>query len=327
MDALQLDEVNQVMTHSFKLSRRIARLRAPAAAAVILAFTACDTTNSLAPDASASPEAVVPASVEAPSFSSMYAGGIPMGTTNQPTTEFGTRYNGSLRVSAPDNLLATLAAIKARGGKVVLGLAGNQKHYVDSKGHFSLTLWKSRIGRFKGINFSSYVNDGTVVGHFLLDEPNDPTNWHGTTVSGATVEEMARYSKQLWPGMATIVRAEPGYLAKFSVTYRYLDAAWAQYVVWKGSPATYLARNVADAQKKGLGLVVGLNILHGGANRSKMSASQVKTFGTAMLNSSYPCAFLSWQYNSTLLSSSSMKDAMSAIRSKAQNRVARSCRG
>jgi hypothetical protein len=314
------------MTHSFKLSRRIARLRAPAVAAVILAFTACDTNNSLAPDASSSPEAVVPASVDAPSFSTMFAGGIPMGTTNQPTTEYGTRYNGSLRVSTPDNLLATLAAIKARGGKVMLGLAGNQRHYVDSKGHFSLTLWKARIDRYKNVNFSSYVNDGTVVGHFLLDEPNDPSNWNGTTVSGATVEEMARYSKVYWPGMAAIVRTEPGYLAKFAVTYKYLDAAWAQYVVWKGTASNYLSANVAAAQKKGLGLVVGLNILHGGANRTKMSASQVKTYGTALLSSSYPCAFLSWQYNSTYLSTTSMKDAMTALRYKAQNRVAKSCR-
>ena len=49
------------MTHRFKLSRRIARLRAPAVAAIILAFTACDTTNSLNPESSAPPESAHPA--------------------------------------------------------------------------------------------------------------------------------------------------------------------------------------------------------------------------------------------------------------------------
>jgi hypothetical protein len=82
-------------------------------------------------------------------------------------------------------------------------LAGNPQYYTDGSGHFDLGKWKARVDRFKGINFASYVNDGTFVGHFLMDEPNDPANWSGRPVPASTVEEMAKHSKQLWPGRRT----------------------------------------------------------------------------------------------------------------------------
>lgn len=333
------------MTHRFKLSRRIARFRAPALAAAFLAFTACDTTNSLSPDASSLPQSTVQAggadvidindtvdpdgaSFAAPSFSSVsFAGGISFGLSAQPTTAYGFPYNGALRNIYPQYLMSHLAAIKSRGGKVVLNFSGNQKTFKDANGHFSMSKWQARVNRFKTLNLSSYINDGTIIGHFLMDEPNDPTNWNGQPVSQATVEAMAKYSKQIWPGLATIIRTYPDYLAKWSGTYHYLDAAWAQYVYRKGPVDDFIRTNVALAQKKGLGLVVGLNVIKGGPNKSKMTPTQVKTWGSALLSSSYPCAFLSWQYNDTYLSTSGIKTAMSYLRYKAQNRIAKSCKG
>jgi hypothetical protein len=48
---------------------------------------------------------------------------------------------------------------------------------------------------------------------------------------------------------------------------------------------------VADAQARGLGLVVGLNVLHGGTpTGTKMTPSQVVAWGSALLSSTYPCA-------------------------------------
>jgi len=232
-----------------------------------------------------------------------------------------------LRNIWPSALIAELSAIRARGGKVVLMFAGNERHYKDGSNHFSLTKWKERVNRFRGVNFSSFVNDGTIIAHYLIDEPNDPYNWGGRPVSGSTVEEMARYSKQLWPGMPTVVRAEPGYMLKTGGSYRYLNAAWAQYVTRKGNPGDYIRRNVSDAQRAGLALVTGLNISKGGPNGSRMSASLIKSAGTALLGSSYPCAFISWQYEGSYLSTSAVKEAMSILRNKAQSRATKSCRG
>jgi hypothetical protein len=320
------------MPESFKLSRRIARFRAPLFVAAILTFTGCNSTDSFNPDSSAQPttlgqptEAGVP--VDGPSLATAsFAGGIPIGTFDLPTSYFGSRYNGAMRYIWPDFLVSNLASIKARGGKIVLMLAGPEKFYKDANGHFSFTKWKARVDLYRKVNFSSYVSDGTIVAHYLIDEPYDPFNWNGVPVPGATLEAMAKYSKSIWPSLATVVRAEPS-LIKWSGTYQYLDAAWAQYLQRKGDVYTYLAKNVSDAQKMGLGLVVGLNLRDGGTNKANMTASQVQTWGSALLTSTYPCAFLSWDFNSTYLASGSMQNAMDVLRKKAQARSAKGCRG
>jgi hypothetical protein len=316
------------MTYTFKLSRRLARLRTPVLAAIILTLVGCNSTDSLNPDGGTLPEAGDQGSPSVnPDFAVSFAGGIPFGTFEQPVTEFGNRYNGAKENIWPEALLGELADIKSRGGKVVLMFAGSEQYYKDADGHFSMTKWKERVDRYKGVNFSSYVNDGTIIGHYMIDEPHDPYNWGGQPISQATLEEMAKYSKQVWPTMATIVREGPEYLAKWSGTYQYLDGAWAQYLSRMGDATDYVRRNVAAAQSKNLALIVGLNFIKGGnPNGTEMTASQVQSFGSALLSSSYPCAFISWQYNASYLSSTSMKSAMDVLRDKAQSRSTKSCR-
>src|SRR5215210_963466 len=268
------------MTFTFKLSRRIARFRATGFAAVILTLAGCNSTDSFTPsDTPAEAGDQSPAS-DVPSFSVSFAGGIPIGLSDQPTTLFSSRYNGALRNIWPAYLLKELADIKGRGGKVVLTFTGSNVYYKDASGHFSFDKWKQRVNRFKTVDFSSYISDGTIIGHYLIDEPNDPSNWNGVPISPSVVEQMAQYSKQIWPNLATIARAEPSYFG----TAHYLDAAWAQYVTRKGAADDYIRRNVADAQRRGLALVIGMNVLKGGYNGSKMSASQVKTWGSTLLS-------------------------------------------
>src|ERR687893_775059 len=74
------------------------------------------------------------------------------------------------------------------------------------------------------------------------------------------LEEMAKYSKQLWPNLPTVVRATPSKIS-WSGTYKYLDAAWAQVENVRGDLKIqdFLDQNVAGARKLGLALVVGLN--------------------------------------------------------------------
>jgi hypothetical protein len=225
------------------------------------------------------------------------------------------------------NFKNQLAAIKSRNGKVFLQLTGNHTHYLDSSGRFSMTMWKNRVDMFKPINFSSYITDGTIIAHYLIDEPNDKSNWGGVVVSQATVEAMAKYSKQLWPGMATVARTEATYFAEWSGTYQYLDAAWAQWVARKGAPSDFITRNVADAKKKGLALVTGLNIAKGYYGE-RLSASLIKSAGSTLLNSSYPCAFISWEYDGEedYLATTAVRDAMKALRAKAQNRSFKTCK-
>jgi len=303
-------------------------------AALIVAFIGCDSAETLDPDSSITPVADLPlgegaADVEIMAVgepqlaSASFAGGIPFGMTAQPLSQFNGRFNGAKLTIGPNKLMEELSVIRSRGGKVVVMLAGNPRHYLDGDGHFSLTKWKARVDLFKGKNFSSYISDGTITGHYLIDEPNDPRNWGGRPVPASTVEEMAKYSKLLWPGMPTIVRAHPSYL---NYNHRYLDAAVAAYLWRRGDVNDYIKRSVADAQARGLALVVGMNVIKGGnPNGTRMTASEVESWGSAMLSSSYPCAFLMYEYNSDFLSSAGMGSAMDALRRKAENRSTKSC--
>jgi uncharacterized membrane protein YgcG len=319
------------MTHTSELCRRAGPFRASLLASLlVLPFGACtpdEVTDAAAKDLSnpaGVAEPLTTVEVETPAFASSFRGGIPIGTFAQPTSAFGDRFNGALRNDQPKQLLKELAAIRARGGKVVLTLTQSQSHYKDGNGHFDLGKWKARVDRYKGINFSSYLNDGTVIAHYLIDEPNDPNNWKGKPVPPSVLEEMARYSKQRWPNLPTVVRADPSYLG---TNHRYLDAAWAQYLHRRGPADAYLRRAVADAQKRGLGLVVGMNILKGGPNKRPMTASQLKEWGSALLSGSYPCAFISWTYDKRYISRSDVAAAMSHLAAKARSKSARSCRG
>ena len=320
------------MTYLVRLVRRSASRRVLPMIALTAAIAACNT-DQLAPYSAQEPgvagstdQPVATGIPSAPALSAGF-GGIPFGTFAQPLDAFDRVLNGSKVNIGPDQMLKVLAQIKARGGRVVLALAGHEDYYKDAQGHFSFSMWKQRVNRYKGVNLSSYVSDGTVIGHYMIDEPNDPYNWNGQPVPGSMLEEMAKYSKSIWPTMPTIVRSHPTYLDNFTTTYRYLDAAWAQYAERFGDPRAYLAANIAAARSKGLALVVGLNISMGTLNKTALSPQQIDSWGSALLSDSYPCAFISWQYRATYLNRSDIRAAMARLAQKAASRSGRSCGG
>ena len=289
-------------------------------------FTVAACSDSLDPTSPEASDDVIATSLPggAQPTASAFAGGIPFGNFAQPVSQMGSIFNGAHENSTPTGLLRELQEIKSRGGKVILALSGSPRYYRDGAGNFSYTKWKERVNRFRNVNFRTYIEDGTIVGHYLIDEPNDPANWNGKEVSSSMVEEMAKYSKSLWPSMVTIVRAEPRHMGD---NHRYLDAAWAQYLSRRGNVNEYIKDVVGTAQRKGLALVVGMNVLKGGTpNGTRMTASEVENWGSALLSSGYPCAFINWEYSGDYYSSSSIRSAMSALRRKAENRSTKSCR-
>ncbi|HEX2220697.1 MAG TPA: hypothetical protein VHG35_18005 [Gemmatimonadales bacterium] len=307
----------------FTPHRRLHR-RSLAIPLLAAALAACDHADVLNPEAVEARDEATAQPVEAPAASVRQAGGVAFGMSAQPLSKFGELYSGAKLTVSPNRVLGELSAIKARGGRVVLMLAGNPRHYKDGRGRFDLGKWKARVNRFRNVRLDRYIEDGTIIGHFLLDEPNDKANWNGTTVSPAVLDEMARHSKRRWPKMATIVRTHPSW---FKRAPRHVDAAWAQYLGRRGPVKEYIRENVEDARRKGLALVVGLNVLTGGTpRRTPMTASQVKSWGSALLSSSYPCAFLSWKYDERFLSRPGMRSAMKALRQKAESRPRKSCR-
>lgn len=301
-----------------------------------LAFGACDSANNVTnPSTEGLGDPIVAADslAEGLSLATAFRGGIPFGTFHVPLSLYGPTFNGSLANIYPSYLLSYLETARRTGTKIVVNFAGNEDNY-KTDGKFDLTKWKQRVNRFKGISLSSYINDGTLLGHYLIDEPHDPENWGGRTVPRATLDAMARYSKQLWPSLTTVVRSWPKYLKGYN--YLYLDAAWAQYSARFGAVSSFMTQNVQDAKASGLALVIGLNMLAGGnsdgltgyySGRYSMSASQIRSWGGTMLSNSYPCAFLSWRYDSRYLGRSDIKSANTYLADKARAKSTKSCRG
>jgi hypothetical protein len=209
-----------------------------------------------------------------------------------------------------------------------------------------MTRWRAQVDKYRNAGLEPYVADGTILGHYVIDEPTCGPCWGGERIPSSTVDELARYSKSIWPSMATGVRA-PASLTQ-NVRYQHLDFAWAQ---WEGPlhvPSNGLTaekfRDVetAAARDRGLGLVFGLNYLDGGdgssgipgtyenstskkVNRWQMSAAEVKRVGAIFAAAPLACALLSWKYEPDFLARAGVQSALEHIAGIAKNRERTSC--
>ena len=208
-----------------------------------------------------------------------------------------------------------------------------------------MSKWKKQIDQYRKVNFASFVSAGTVIGHYLVDEPPCSGCWGGTKIAYSEIEEMARYSKSIWPSMPTGVRSSPSQLggARFK-SLRLCVGAWGGPLhtpAFKMSPEQFRDTQIAAAKKLGLGLVFGLNYLDGGDGTSRINGTYAKdpnlkdNKSTAsprgllplrdgrgggqegrdgLRQASYACAVISWKYDATFRNRSGMKDAIAARR-------------
>jgi hypothetical protein len=284
----------------------------------------------------------LPPSGDAATFAAGTQPGIVFGSQGMGPEDLNAVHTGTWSGGAisPDNVIAFLSAVRSKGGRAVIKMSmGSDKYITNSDGTFSLTKWKGLVDRFRRVNLGPYISDGTLLGHFLIDEPGRSVRWGGKIISHATIEAMAQYSKSIWPSMTTFARVAPSWLATSPITYRALDAGWLQYEANKGDVVKLVTAEVAKAKLKGLGLVVGLNILDGGNGSSRvrgwirtkwaMSASEIRTYGTALLNQSHACGFYNWSYQyhgPGYYDRSDVKSAMTELSRKAKAHARTSCR-
>jgi hypothetical protein len=230
------------------------------------------------------------------------------------------------------NLLSMLEAARRTNSRLLVSFSGASQEYTDANG-FNLAKWKQKVDEFRGFDLSSYIADGTLLGHYIMDEPSDRRNWNDHLVARSDIDEMARYSKEIWPGLPTIIRGWAWYLKGYD--YKYLDAAWAAYHERFGSIDEFVNSNVRDAKESGLSLVVGLNVLAGGGDqglpgyqpgKKSMTAAQLKAWGGALLNQPYACAFFMFRYNPDYFALADIKDAVAELSRKARSLENRTCR-
>jgi hypothetical protein len=244
----------------------------------------------------------------------------------------GTKLGGKV---SPSNVLSLLAAARAGKGRVFFKLAMGSDSYVKSGGTFSFTKWKALVDRFRNVDLDEYIADGTLAGHFLIDEPHRAVKW-GKVIPHATVEAMAQYSKEIWPDLYTFTHTQMSWLASTPVTYTYLDAGWVQYTANRGDVTKWVTSEIDFAKSKGLGLLVGMNVLAGGdprlgltgfyAGKYSMSANELRTYGTALLNQTYACGFTTWAHHPNYRARSDIAAAMAALSDQARSHRKTSCR-
>lgn len=232
-------------------------------------------------------------------------------------------------------------------------LVGPQRHYRNADRTFNLDLWKTRVERFRDVDFREFIRDGTIIAHQLVSEAKARSQWGGSVIPNHVLDEMARFSKELWPGMATVLRTDPSDLEEHAAGYedswpcwrwRHLDAASARYLARKGDVAEFAGDEQASANRQHLALVVGLNALSGGdgssgtpspvAGKWAMSPDELRSNGSTLLRMTRACAFELWRYETP---GSEFEDvhyfrrpdiaaAMAELAALAAQRPARSCR-
>ena len=62
------------------------------------------------------------------------------------------------------------------------------------------------------------------------------------------------------------------------------------------------------------------------ANERRLTASQIDTYGSALMNNTYACAYLNWEWDS-YLQQTDIKAALGRLSAKAAERPSRSCSG
>ncbi len=314
------------LTH-LTLASCLTRLRAPAAAFLIALTGACETEriNSVTdpePAADALPSS-------APSFATTSYSGLPFGFWRLEYSQLGSDWTGLQANASTSSIIRNLEIARSRGGRVFIRLAGSSpERYQNSDGSFSLTKFKALLDQFKNMDLNSYIADGTLAGHMMLDEPSDGSNWNGKPIPFQTLEEAAKYSKSLWPKLPTFVRSVPTWLAGAPFRWEYLDGGWGQYSARKGQVDAYRDAEVRAANDEGLKMVWGLNVLDGGDGSSgkhfnsstkySMSASEVLKYGKALLAASNSCGFLMWMYQSDYMAYGGILDAMKTLSAEAK---------
>jgi hypothetical protein len=198
--------------------------------------------------------------------------------------------------------------VRAAGWQVTLRLTGDHGAYTTGD-DFDLAEWKAALDPWADAGLEEFVADGTLEGHMLLD---DIANWGwlhgGVDPTGDELDEMARYSKELLPGLMTFVRERATQMpVPDGGAYVHLDACVNQYRALEGDASAYAAAQKAAADSLDLGIINGLNLCDGGDGSSgqqgwlgpgfwAMSADEITAYGEALVVDGLGL-FLSWEYD------------------------------
>lgn len=245
------------------------------------------------------------------------AADVPFGPNDLVPRLYGHPYTGTKLYFTPARAVRRLNQARRAGMQVIVKLAGSQEHYRRRDGSFSLRKWKARVDEYRNAGLEEFIDDATIVAHQLVSEAKADDQWGGTVIPNDVLDLMAAYSQTFWPGMPTLVRADAVDLEEDAAgpdepwpggwTWDHLDAASSRYSARKGRPAGFARTEQDAADRQGLALAIGMNVLSGGDGSSgirspekddawAMSPREVRTYASELLEHSEACAFEMWKY-------------------------------
>ena len=249
-------------------------------------------------------------------------GGIPFGHFKEPAPGSPLRTGGYLIV--PQGELSKLPVIRARRGQVIVNVTGGGKCALDAAGQFQMDRWQScwrlNLTAANRQRILAYADSGTVVGTYLIDEPNLVKRWG--VITPAQVCQMAGFARAELPGIPVMVRAAPAWLGDCAA----IDAGWAQYGSRRGvSVEEYRQEHLAAAKARGYTMVFSLNALNDDGQGTPMTPAQVLDYGTALMVPGV-CAFFVWEYNTTWSERPEIRAALDSVGRIAATLPRRGCR-
>ena len=237
--------------------------------------------------------------------------GIPFGPSRMDITIPDYPFNASLYYRVHDgDEEEELSMLKDSGYRGSLYIAGSRSRYKNPDGSFNTDMWKAEVDKYNVEIIQRYIDDGTLVAHYALDEPHYGGAWDGNDIPPHLVDEIACYSKTKWPNLPVLIRTHPGWAVReegAAHNFQCVDIWVAQYSFKKGPVDEYVAQNIADANALGAQLYGALNPIGGGDGSSgvvspyddekwMMSADELREYGAAWMNSGAIVGFSIWNW-------------------------------
>jgi hypothetical protein len=206
----------------------------------------------------------------------------------------------------PEYAVQTLLPMARDAGfRVTLRLTGDHPRYTTPDGDFDLAAWKGMLDPWSGSGVEAFIDDGTLVGHMLLD---DIHNFEGQDPDGAALDEMARYSHELFPDLMVFVRERATEMPEPpGGRYHHVDAVVHQYKASHGDVDRFVVVEGARAKALGVGVIAGLNIANGGdgssgqagwqEGRYAMSGAEILAYGSRLADEPGVLGLLAWEYD------------------------------
>lgn len=150
----------------------------------------------------------------------------------------------------------------------------------------NIKIIKQKWDDFAGI-IDPYVEDGTIIGHLIADDPHLCDEWGGTCPTRQNMDELGRISKSHWPALSTILSTIPPYAENY--TWQFVDKINFPYGFHKGNIDDFIDHGMKVFLDGGVADIGwSMQALRGGCaqyDECPMTPDQVLTIGKKMCTS------------------------------------------